>query len=192
MRLPQLPEGWTAKTVSLIFGGFLVVGLLVYFFNWYALITLIVLVALLGIFSLFVAKTAAGKKVGERIGMWLFKRKFGARLVRSQIHAAARKQGVPLRDATGRKRTDVELQLDLYDTPETQMIKQQLRGMNPVQRAQFLRMLEAQSEAQRRGEGPPAPAAGSPAVARPIGPRPSGRPVTGPPRSSRSPKRRKK
>ncbi len=163
-----------------------------YLFSWYAVIGLLVLVALLGIFSLFVAKTAAGKKVGERIGMWLFKRRFGQRLMRSQMHAAARKQGVALRDATGRKRSDVELQLDLYDTPETQMIRQQLRGMNPVQRAQFLRMLEAQSEAQRRGEAPPLPGAGSPAAVRPIGPRPSGRPVTGPPRSSRSPKRRKK
>ena len=192
MRLPRLPDGWSLRTIALIFGVALGIGLLMYFFNWYALIGMGVLVVALGLFSLFVSKTAAGKKVGERIGTWLFKRKFGQRLVRSQMHAAARKQGVPLRDATGRKRSDVELQLDLYETPETQMIKQQLRGMNPVQRAQFLRMLEAQSDAQRRGEALPPATGGSAAAARPIGPRPSGRPVTGPPRSSRSPKRRKK
>ena len=53
--------------------------------------------------------------------------------------------------------SDVELQLELTDTPETRVIKRQLRTMNPQQRAQALRMLQAQAdEAQRTGVTPQA------------------------------------
>ena len=187
MRSLRLPEGWNLSTILIIFGSALVIGLSFYFFSWYALIFFIVLLAILALFSLWVSKTAAGRTVGEKIGMRLFRTRLGKRMMRSQMRAQAKKQGIPLKDPTGRVRSEVELQLDLYDTPETRMLKQQLRGMNPQQRAQFIRMLEAQSEAQQRGDLVQ-PTAG---VRGPQAPRPSGKPVMGAPRS-RSRKRKKR
>ena len=184
----QLPEGWSFKTILVIVGSALGLGMLVFFAGpwWTGGIALALLVPL-GLFSLWVSKSAAGRRVGEKIGMRLFKTRFGKRMMRSQLRAQARKQRVPLKDPTGRVRSDVELQLDLYDTPETRLLKQQMRGMNPQQRAQFVRMLEAQSDAQQRGELVQ-PEGG---VRQPQMPRPSGKPVMAPPRS-RSRKRRKR
>jgi hypothetical protein len=187
MRSLRLPEGWNLSTLGIIFGSALVIGLSFYFFGWYAIVFFAILVGLFALFSLWVAKTAAGRKVGEKLGLRLARTRLGKKLMRSQMRAQAKKQGVALTDPTGRQRSDVELQLDLYDTPETRMLKQQMRSMNPQQRAQFIRMLEAQSEAQQRGDLTQ-PQAG---VRSPQMPRPSGKPVMGAPRS-RSRKRKKR
>ena len=73
-----------------------------------------------------------------------------------EVIPEAKRRGIDTTDAIGRVRSDVELQLELTDTPETRAIKRQLRTMNPQQRAQALRMLQAQAdEAQRTGVAPP-------------------------------------
>jgi hypothetical protein len=141
------------------------------------------------LFLLFVSKTKSGEKVGQKIALKLYKTRVGKRMARSQLRAQAKKQGVALFDITGRERSELELQLDLFDTPETRLIRQQLKAMNPVQRAQKLREMEAHAEAAR--------AAGMDSVkvsdqVRPPGiPRPSGKPIQGPPRA-RSRKRRRR
>ena len=66
-------------------------------------------------------------------------------MARGQLRAEANRRGIPTVDAIGRELSDVELQLELTDTPETRVIKRQLRTMNPQQRAQALRMLQAQA-----------------------------------------------
>lgn len=184
-----MPEGWDITTIAIIFGSALLLGVSFLLFSWYALIAVAVLVGLLGLFSLFVAKTGPGKKIGEKIGVKLMRTRLGGRLMRSQLRAAARKAGVPLKDPTGRPRSDIEIQLDLYDTPETRQIKQQLRGLNPAQRAQMLRMLESQSEAARRGDTDLVQAQAAARGAQM--PRVSGRPVQGQPRSRARKKRRR-
>ena len=78
-------------------------------------------------------------------------------MARGQLRAEAKRRGIRTTDAIGRELSDVELQLELTDTPETRTIKRQLRTMNPQQRAQALRMLQAQAdEAQRTGVTPAA------------------------------------
>jgi hypothetical protein len=161
-----------------------------FFISWvWTLIVVLVLVVVVTALLLWVSKTKSGAAVGQKIAGRLYTTRVGKRLARSQLRAEARKRGVPLLDATGRERSEIELQLDLFDTPETRLIKQQLKGMNPVQRAQALRMMEAQAEAARVGGQDPAQL--SETVRRGAEPpRPSGRPVAGPPRS-RSRKRRR-
>jgi hypothetical protein len=87
--------------------------------------------------------------------MRLARTRIGKRMISSSLRAQARKAGVKTVDPTGRPLSDVELTLELYDTPETRQIRQQLRGMSPQQRASMLRMLEAQQEALRMGQEPP-------------------------------------
>ena len=60
-------------------------------------------------------------------------------MARAQLRAAARRQGIPLVDPLGRELSDVELQLELDDSPQGQMLKRQLKGMNPQRRAEALR-----------------------------------------------------
>jgi hypothetical protein len=143
-------------------------------------LAIVVVLILLG---LFVAKTKAGRKLGEVIGRRLFRTRLGNRMSRSMIRNQAKRQGVSLTDPTGRKLSDVELQLQMVDTPETRQIKQQLKRMNPQQRAQALRLMEAQMLAAQRGDVSPdiqAAARTSPGFQPP---RASGRPATRAPRS---------
>jgi hypothetical protein len=136
-------------------------GLLIIAFGWWkgpfwtlgVVLGLVVIVALL---ALFVAKTATGKRAGTAVGKRVLKTRVGARLARGQLRNEAKRRGIATTDAIGRELSDVELQLELTDTPETRTIKRQLRTMNPQQRAQALRMLQAQAdEAQRTGVAPP-------------------------------------
>lgn len=143
-------------------------------------LSIVVVLILLG---LFVAKTKAGRRVGEVVGRRLFRTRLGNRMSRSMIRNQAKRQGVALTDPAGRRLSDVELQLQLVDTPETRQIKQQLKRMNPQQRAQALRLMEAQMLAAQRGEVSPdlqSAARTSPAFQPP---RASGRPTTRAPRS---------
>ena len=56
-------------------------------------------------------------------------------MARGQLRAEAARRGIPTVDAIGRELSDgLQLQLELTDTPETFMIKRQLRTMNPQQR----------------------------------------------------------
>jgi hypothetical protein len=138
-----------------------VFGLLIVGFGWWkgpfwTLGIVLGLLVVLGLFSLFVAKTSVGKRVGTSIGKKVLKTRIGQRLARGQLRAEAKRRGIPTVDAIGRELSDVELQLEISDTPETRQIKRQLRTMNPQQRAQALRMLQAQAdEAQRTGVTPP-------------------------------------
>ena len=87
--------------------------------------------------------------------MRLARTRVGKRMISSSLRAQARKAGLRMIDPAGRPLSDVELTLELYDTPETRQIRQQLKGMSPQQRASMLRMLEAQQEALRMGQEPP-------------------------------------
>ncbi|HEY1479045.1 MAG TPA: hypothetical protein VGF46_03410 [Gaiellales bacterium] len=121
------------------------------------------LVLIVALLALFVAKTSSGKRAGAAVGKRVLKTRVGQRMARGQLRAEAKRRGIPTVDAIGRELTDVELQLEITDTPETRVIKRQLRTMNPQQRAQALRMLQAQSdEAQRTGVTPPQMAAPRP------------------------------
>jgi hypothetical protein len=140
----------------------IVFGLLIIGFGWWkgpfwtlgVVLGLVVLVALV---ALFVAKTSAGKRAGTAVGKRVLKTRLGQRMARGQLRSEAKRRGINTTDAIGRELTDVELQLELTDTPETRTIKRQLRNMNPQQRAQALRMLQAQAdEAQRTGVTPTA------------------------------------
>ena len=126
------------------------------------------------------ANVAAAKAAGVRIALGPDWSPSGSKNVLGELkvaHLQAQADGVPL--------SDFELQLELTDSPEARQLKKQLRGMNPQQRAQALRMLENQAaEAQRTGITPPAMSQGA------MRPRVSGRPMTRPPRASR--KRRKR
>jgi hypothetical protein len=103
---------------------------------WWTLGTLGGLVVLAGLLVLFTAKT-------------------GKRMARAQLNAQAKRQGIPTTDAAGRPLSEIELQLAVLDTPEARAIKKQLRAMNPRQRAQALRMMQAQAdEAARTGVAP--------------------------------------
>jgi hypothetical protein len=150
---------------------------------WVLAIVLVPLVVL-AVLLLLASKTGFGRRGAAVVGRRLARTRVGHRLTHAQLRAEARRKGIPTTDPLGRELSDVELQLELLDTPETRQIKRQLRGMNPQQRAQALRMLEAQAEqAQRTGVAPTAP----PQAARGGI---SGRPVTRPPRASRKRRRR--
>ena len=140
------------------------------------------IVLVLVIVGLFLAKTPPGKKVSEVLGRRLFRTRLGNRISRSMIRSQAKRKGVSLVDPTGRKLSDVELQLQLVDTPETRQIKQQLKRMNPQQRAQALRMMEAQMLAAQRGEVSTDPQTTSRMGQGMQPPRVSGRPLTRAPR----------
>jgi hypothetical protein len=152
MQRPSLPT----FAVAVVF------GLLIIGFGWWKgpfwtlgiVLGLVIVVALL---ALFVAKTKTGKRAGTAVGKRVLKTRLGQRMARGQLRAEAKRRGIDTTDAIGRELTDVELQLELTDTPETRVIKRQLRTMNPQQRAQALRMLQAQAdEAQRTGVTPAA------------------------------------
>jgi hypothetical protein len=142
-----------------------VFGLLIIGFGWlegpfWTLGVVLGLVLILALLSLFVAKTSVGKRAGTAVGKRVLKTRVGQRLARGQLRAEAKRRGIATVDAIGRELSDVELQLEISDTPETRQIKRQLRTMNPQQRAQALRMLQAQAdEAQRTGITPPQMAA---------------------------------
>jgi len=114
---------------------------------------------LAGLALLLASKTAFGKRIAERISMRLARTRYGKRMIASSLRAQARKAGVRTVDPAGRPLSDVELTLELYDTPETRQIKQQLKTMTPQQRSATLRMLEAQQDALRMGQEPPKVAA---------------------------------
>jgi hypothetical protein len=159
-----------------------VIGLTLLLGTYWTLGILLAVVILLGLFLLFTAKTSAGRRLGGAMGRRIGRTRIGKRMAHAQLRAEAKRKGISMTDPFGRPLSDIELQLELVDTPETRAIKRQLKGLNPQQRGQALRMLERQAEeAARTGETPNAPQPprrqGYP-----------GRPVTRPPRSG---KRRK-
>ena len=169
--------------IAAIVAGVLVVGLALWQGPWVTLAVMVTLLVIVAVLSLLVAKTDVGRRGAEAVGRRVGRTRVGKRISHAQLRSAAKRQGVAMTDPFGRPLSDVEIQLELLDTPETQAIKRQLRTMNPQQRAQALRMLQQQSEeAQRTGKAP-AP------VAPPRMPGVSGRPVTRPPRSRRKRKR---
>jgi hypothetical protein len=129
--------------LNIVFGIFVTIAVVV---------GLLVIIALL---LLIASKTPFGRRIAEKVSMRLARTRIGKRMISSSLRAQARKAGVKTVDPTGRPLSDVELTLELYDTPETRQIRQQLRGMSPQQRASMLRMLEAQQEALRMGQEPP-------------------------------------
>jgi hypothetical protein len=185
-------RGWRLNPWALLFSMALMVPLAVgiYLSVWWTVGVVGAVMLVVGGFLLFVSRTKAGAAVGQRIAGRLYRTRLGKRFADSQMRVQARRKGVPLTDASGRKRSPIELQLDLYDTPEIRLIKQQLKGMNPVQRMQALRMMEAQTDAVR-ASGQDATRQAEAARRAVDQPRPSGRPVSGPPRS-RSRKRRRR
>jgi hypothetical protein len=150
---------------------------------WWALGIVGGILLVVALLLLLAAKTGPGRRVAEKVGKRVGRTRVGHRMARAQLRAEAKRKGVATTDPFGRPLSDVELQLELVDTPETRQIKRQLKAMNPQQRAQALRMLESQAEQTRlTGEAPPQVEMRQPGV--------SGRPVTRPPRS-RSKKRRR-
>jgi hypothetical protein len=141
----------------------LVVAVLIGLATWVVgvvptLIAMLVLLLLTELFVLFVSRTSPGKRLGQALGMRLGRTRVGKRMARASMRAQAEKRGIPTVDRAGRPLSDVELQLELADTPEAQAIKRQLRGMNPQQRAQALRMMAAQMESAAAGNPIPQPA----------------------------------
>ena len=179
--------GGVSKTGILIVVGIgLVLALLTFFIPWYyILIGLLVILVILGILLLLTAKTEFGKRGAMAVGRRVGRTRLGRRIARSQLRAAARRQGIPLVDPLGRELSDVELQLELDDSPQGQMLKRQLKGMNPQRRAEAIRMLEAQADAVARGETMPEN------LQAPRPPGFTGRPQTRPPRTRRSSKKRR-
>jgi len=170
-----LPLGAIVAVAAYLFGP-LLIGI--------ALAALAVVLLLL---VLFVNFTGPGKRLGGWLGRLLVRTRVGRKLARSQLRQQAKRQGVRTVDVAGRPLSDVELQLELIDTPETRKLKNQLKTLNPQQRAQAIRMLQAQmEEAERTGKPPEVPTG----AAQGGMPRMSGRPVTRPPRAKRSKKRR--
>ena len=179
--------GGVSKTGLIVIVGIgLVLAALTFLVPWYyILIALLVILAILGILILLTAKTAFGKRAAMSVGRRLGRTRLGRRMARAQLRAAARRQGIPLVDPLGREPSDGELQLELDDSPQGQMLKRQLKGMNPQRRAEALRMLEAQADAVARGEPMPEN------LQAPRPPGFSGRPQTRPPRTRRSSKKRR-
>ncbi len=133
---------------------FVVVGAVYFGLNallglWWTMGLFIGLLVFLGLAVLLMQKTAWGARVGQRIALLIMRTRWGPRFQRSQIRAQAKRSGVPLVDATGREKSLVELQLEMDDSPATVALRRQLAAMNPVQRGQAMRMLEAQQEAYR-------------------------------------------
>jgi hypothetical protein len=140
-----------------VVAGLLIIGLGWWKGPFWTLGIVLGLVLIVALLALFVAKTETGKRAGTAVGKRIVKTRLGKRMARGQLRAEANRRGIPTVDAIGRELSDVELQLELTDTPETRVIKRQLRTMNPQQRAQALRMLQAQAdEAQRTGVAPQA------------------------------------
>ena len=179
--------GGVSKTGLLIIVGIgLLLAGLTFVVPWYyILIGMLVLLVVLGILVLLTAKTSFGKRAAMSVGRRLGRTRLGRRMARAQLRAAARRQGIPLVDPLGRELSDVELQLELDDSPQGQMLKRQLKGMNPQRRAEAIRMLEAQADAVARGEAMPEN------LQAPRQPGFSGRPQTRPPRTRRSTKKRR-
>jgi hypothetical protein len=137
---------------------------------------------------LLMQRTAWGARVGQRIALIILRTRWGPRFQRSQVRAQAKRSGVELLDATGREKSIVELQLEMDDSPATIAIRKQLAAMNPVQRGQAMRMLEAQQEAYRGVDPEDLPKA--PQQMPRQGQMPT-RPVTRPPRPRQSRKKRR-
>src|SRR5829696_3280628 len=121
----------------------------------YLVIALVAILLILGLLVLLSAKTAFGRRGAMWVGTRVGRTRLGRRMARAQLRAAARRQGIPLVDPLGRELSDVELQLELDDSPQGQILKRQLKGMNPQRRAEAIRMLEAQADAVARGETMP-------------------------------------
>jgi hypothetical protein len=135
--------------------GLIIIGLGYLLGPFWTLGIVVAILVVLALLALFVAKTGPGKRAGAAVGKRVLKTRVGRRMARGQLRAEAKRRGIPTIDALGRELSDVELQLEISDTPETRQIKRQLRTMNPQQRAQALRMLQAQAdEAQRTGVAP--------------------------------------
>jgi hypothetical protein len=170
--------------IAAVVAGVVVIGLSLWLGPWWTLGIVLGIAALLALVLLLVAKTDVGRRTAEKVGRRVGRTRIGQRMTRAQLRNAAKRKGVSLTDPFGRPLSDVELQLEVIDTPETRAIKRQLRNANPQQRAQLLRMLQAQTdEVQRTGKVPEA----MPQQQRPPGM--SGRPVTRPPRARRKKKR---
>jgi hypothetical protein len=154
----------SAITFGFAVGFGLVIIAFGYFFGpFWTLGVVLGIVLVLALLALFVAKTPPGKRAGMAVGKRVLKTRVGQRMARGQLRSEAKRRGIATTDAAGRELSDVELQLEISDTPETRQIKRQLRTMNPQQRAQALRMLQAQAdEAQRTGVTPPQMAAPRP------------------------------
>ena len=110
-----------------------------------------------GLTTLLVAKTSFGRRAGAAVWRPIGRTRIGRRIARRQLRWAAKARGISLTDPTGRPLSDIELQLELVDTPEVREIKRQLKGMNPRQRAQALRMMQAQADEVARTGIPPVP-----------------------------------
>jgi len=121
----------------------------------YTIVVVVGLLVVIALLLLIASKTPFGRRIAEKISMRLARTRIGKRMISSSLRAQARKAGVRMIDPAGRPLSDVELTLELYDTPETRQIRQQLKGMSPQQRASMLRMLEAQQDALRMGQEPP-------------------------------------
>jgi hypothetical protein len=114
-----------------------------------------VLLVLLGAFLLAANKTEWGRALAMKLGARLFRTRLGKKMAAAQLKSQAERAGIETTDRLGRKLTEVELQLELSDAPEAQLLKKQLRAMNPQQRAQALRMMQAQMEqATKSGQAP--------------------------------------
>lgn len=125
-----------------------VFGLLSLVIGWVWTVGILVgIVVVLGLFLLAANRTAWGKRLAQAIGIRLYRTRLGKRLASSQLRSQAERSGVATTDRMGRKLSDIELQIEMADTPETQLLKKQLKAMNPQQRAQALRMLQAQMDA---------------------------------------------
>ena len=147
---------------KLTFAIAVVVGLLIIGLGWWkgpfwTLGIVLGLVLIFALLALFVGKTATGKRAGTAVGKRIVKTRIGKRMARGQLRAEANRRGIATVDAIGRELTTSSCSSELTDTPETRVIKRQLRTINPQQRAQALRMLQAQAdEAQRTGVTPQA------------------------------------
>ena len=149
------------------------------------IIGLVAILVVLGLLVLLSAKTAFGRRGAMWVGTRVGRTRLGRRMARAQLRAAARRQGIPLTDPLGRELTDVELQLELDDSPQGQALKRQLKAMNPQRRAEAMRMLAAQADALARGETLPEN------LQQPRQPGFSGRPQTRPPRTTRKNRKRR-
>ena len=118
-------------------------------------IALLVIVVLVAVLTLWSAKTSSGRRAAGVVGARVGRTRLGRRMARAALRSQAERAGIRTVDAAGRPLTDAEIQLALSDTPEARAIQRQLRGLNPQQRAQALRMLNNQIEAQRTGAATP-------------------------------------
>jgi hypothetical protein len=146
---------FSVKTLAMFLGAFAVVAGLYLALSLtvgsiVAAIGLIGFLVVLLVFTLWLSRTKRGNKVAEKIMLRLMKTRFGPRLRRWQLRTYAKQQGVSLTDASGRERSELELMLEV--SPEAEGIRRQLKTMNPQQRAQAMRMLQAQQTLIDSGE----------------------------------------